>query len=117
MKKTITFISAALLGLSVLFSTGLSAFANGYSCDDGAISFSVHEAGDADGNGEVDIRDRVRMKRHISDADIEIDPAADINIDGDINAEDLSELRIMLLNMYAVIFSPAAKAGEKAWNF
>ena len=27
MKKTITFISAALLGLSVLFSTGLSAFA------------------------------------------------------------------------------------------
>lgn len=105
MKKTITFISAALLGLSVLFSTGLSAFANGYSCDDGAISFSVHEAGDADGNGEVDIRDLVRMKRHtyppthISDADIEIDPAADINIDGDINAEDLSELRIMLLNM------------------
>ena len=95
MKKTITFISAALLGLSVLFSTGLSAFANGYSCDDGAISFSVHEAGDADGNGEVDIRDLVRMKRHIS----EIDPAADINIDGDINAEDLSELRIMLLNM------------------
>ena len=95
MKKTITFISAALLGLSVLFSTGLSAFANGYSCDDGAISFSVHEAGDAD----VDNRDLVRMKRHISDADIEIDPAADINIDGDINAEDLSELRIMLLNM------------------
>ena len=92
MKKTITFISAALLGLSVLFSTGLSAFANGYSCDDGASSFS-------DGNGEVDIRDLVRMKRHISDADIEIDPAADINIDGDINAEDLSELRIMLLNM------------------
>ena len=99
MKKTITFISAALLGLSVLFSTGLSAFANGYSCDDGAISFSVHEAGDADGNGEVDIRDLVRMKRYISDADIEIDPATDINIDGDINAEDLSELRIMLLNM------------------
>ena len=98
MKKTITFISAALLGLSVLFSTGLSAFANGYSYDDGAISFSVH-AGDADGNGEVDIRDLVRMKRYISDADIEIDPAADINIDGDINAEDLSELRIMLLNM------------------
>ena len=52
-----------------------------------------------DGNGEVDIRDLVRMKRYISDADIEIDPAADINIDGDINAEDLSELRIMLLNM------------------
>lgn len=41
----------------------------------------------------------MRMKRYISDADIEIDPAADINIDGDINAEDLSELRIMLLNM------------------
>ena len=41
----------------------------------------------------------MRMKRNISDADIEIDPAADINIDGDINAEDLSELRIMLLNM------------------
>ena len=45
MKKTITFISAALLGLSVLFSTGLSAFANGYSCDDGAISFSVSHFG------------------------------------------------------------------------
>lgn len=54
--------------------------------------------GDATGNGFVDLLDLVRMKKYTSDSSVEIDfEAADINGDGEINAQDLTMLKKALI--------------------
>ena len=47
--------------------------------------------GDANGDGTMDIRDLVRVKRYIADNSVEIvNVAADIDGDGKVNANDLT---------------------------
>ena len=56
--------------------------------------------GDINDDQKVDVKDLVRMKKHISDDQIEVNAdAADLNFDKTINANDLVLLRKQLLNI------------------
>lgn len=51
----------------------------------------LYVLGDANGDGTMDIRDLVRVKRYIADNSVEIvNVAADIDGDGKVNANDLT---------------------------
>lgn len=99
MKKIIVkvLLSAVLFAfLGCVFSFGAGA-ATGI--EDGVISFAVYEAGDANADGIVDIRDTVCMKKHIAGADNSIYAAA-ADIDGNslIDGGDLVLLRKIILD-------------------
>lgn len=98
MKKI--FIRLSVVTLAVIMSLGVLTVRAETGVDDGVLSFSS-ERGDVNGDGDIDIRDLVRLKKYT--AGIEgtkiLKSAADLNGDGNYDAVDLSELRIMLLNI------------------
>ncbi|MBQ1502894.1 MAG: dockerin type I repeat-containing protein, partial [Clostridia bacterium] len=54
--------------------------------------------GDVNSDGEVTIRDSIKLKRHIVDETVEIDEtASDLNLDGLITSRDSRRLRLLLL--------------------
>lgn len=60
----------------------------------------VSEIGDTNGDGAVDVRDLVRLKKYLSSPDkTEIYTGSDINMDGEINSVDLACLRKILLGV------------------
>ena len=98
MKKL--FIRLSVVTLAVIMSLGVLTVRAETGVDDGVLSFSS-ERGDVNGDGDIDIRDLVRLKKYTAEiGGIKIvEYNSDLNGDGKYNAEDLSELRIMLLNM------------------
>ena len=98
MKKL--FIRLSVVTLAAILSLGMLSVSAATGSDDGIVSFSSVR-GDINGDGDIDIRDLVRLKKYT--AGIEgtkiLKSAADLNGDGNYDAVDLSELRIMLLNI------------------
>ena len=66
------------------------------------IDWSKITAGDANDDQIVNIRDLVHLKKHIADMTgtfvVKNLYAADVNQDGDLNAVDLTQLRVIILN-------------------
>ena len=98
MKKYLIRFLTVLLCLSAIFSAGLTAFAK-EGTDDGAVTFSLFDLGDANGNGEVNIVDLIRIKHYTTNTSVAIDPAADINVDGNIDSNDMVLLKKILLGI------------------
>ena len=98
MKKL--FIRLSVVTLAAILSLGMLSVSAATGSDDGIVSFSSVR-GDINGDGDIDVRDLVRLKKYT--AGIEgtkiLKSAADLNGDGNYDAVDLSELRIMLLNI------------------
>lgn len=98
MKKL--FIRLSVVTLAAILSLCMLSVSAATGSDDGIVSFSSVR-GDINGDGDIDVRDLVRLKKYTAEiGGIKIvEYNSDLNGDGKYNAEDLSELRIMLLNM------------------
>lgn len=104
MKRNISKISAFILSFTLLLgiaSIGVSAAENVTGVDDGNISFATdYVAGDANSDGVTDIKDLVRLKKHLAQTEYNINKlAANINGDYYLNSEDLTSLRRILLGI------------------
>ena len=98
MKKL--FIRLSVVTLAAILSLGMLSVSAATGSDDGIVSFlSVRE--DINGDGVIDVRDLVRLKKYTAEIGGTkiVEYNSDLNGDGKYNAEDLAELRIMLLNM------------------
>ena len=102
MKKNLIKISAFVLSLTLFASVAaFSASAeNVTGVDDGEISFATdYVVGDVNSDGVTNLKDLVRIKKHIAQTEYNINKlAANINGDSAINSEDLILMRQILLN-------------------
>ena len=98
MKKLMAIILVLVMCISLV---PMSAFA---ASSDNVIS---KVAGDANGDGNVNGADLVRIRKYIAGMDVEIDLAcSDVNGDGKVNGGDLVRLRKYLAGMNVELVSP-----------
>ncbi len=89
-----------------------------YTSEDGTTMFGLStydltaeeapapDYGDCNGDGKVDGKDLIRLRKHLVGADVEIGPGADVNGDGTVNGKDLIRLRKYLLTEDASLLGP-----------
>lgn len=97
MKKCLIRLTA-LVGAIMLAFVALSVSAATGVYDDTAEFPCI--SGDVNDDGDIDIRDLVRLKKYIGNTDVEIfEAASDLNGDGKYDAADLVELRKVLFKL------------------
>lgn len=98
MKKL--FIRFSVMTLAAILLLGVLSVNAQTAVDDGVVRFPS-EYGDVNDDGAVNILDLVRLKKYIAKIpNVNINKsAADLNGDGEYNADDLAGLRFLLLNM------------------
>ena len=60
----------------------------------GTVTVTALEAGDANGDGKVNLKDYAALKQNLNGWDVEIEESVcDVNADGKVNLKDLALLR------------------------
>lgn len=100
--KTITSLAAALMMLGCAFSCSAAVVTDGT---------NFYSLGDVNTDNRVDIRDLVRMKKHLATGYKLLEAAADIDSNGEIDAADLAAVR-----KYLIGFAGALEPNNSLWN-